>query len=107
MRRVAELGHRVHEWTSAEGIGGKPALQPVEITQYLLEQRPFGGSGFDQVAREIGEDQLVLRRKIIVERALADADFSRDRVDPDGADALAVEQAAGRIENPRLHDLFG
>src|SRR5258707_5256465 len=107
MRRVAQFGDGVDEGTAAKGVGRKPTFEPVEITQNLLEQRPIGRLGLDEVTREIRDDQLVLRRKIVIERALADADFRRDGIDTDGPDALPIEQPACGIENPLLHGLLG
>src|SRR3984893_10421030 len=107
VRRVAQLRDGVDERTSAKSVARKPTFEPVEIAKNLLEQRPIGRLGLDEVAGEIRDDQLVLRRKIVVERAFADADLRRDGVDADGADASAVEQAPRGVENPLLHGLLG
>ena len=44
---------------------------------------------------------------MIVERALADADFGRDGVDADRANSLQIEQPVCGFENPVLHVGFG
>src|SRR5262245_24975086 len=55
---------------------------------------------------EIGRNQRVLGRKVVVERTLADADLGGNRVDADGADALQVEQPVGSLKDAILHRLF-
>ena len=45
---------------------------------------------------------------MVIERALADADFGGDGVDADGADALQVEQPVGGLQDPLFHvEFFG
>ena len=44
---------------------------------------------------EIGRDQVVLAGEVIVERALGHAGRLGDSVNPNGPDALAVEQSVG------------
>src|ERR1700693_2409245 len=107
MRGVAQLGDGIDEGAAPEGIAREPTFEPVKHVEDLREQGPFGCLGRDEVPRQIGDDELVLRRKIIIERALADADFRRDRIDANGADALPVEQAAGWLENAPFPRLFG
>jgi len=57
---------------------------------------------------QIGLDQRILRREVVVERALADADFGRDGIDAVGANALQIEQPVRGFEDALLHGgLFG
>ena len=44
---------------------------------------------------------------MIVQRALADADFGRDGVDADRANSLQIEQPIRGFQNPVLHVRFG
>ena len=58
--------------------------------------------GVDAV--EVGDGEVVLARKVLVEGGLGDPGRGDDRVDPDTAHAVSVEEAEGGIENalPRL-----
>ena len=55
-------------------------------------------------AVEVGDGEVVLARKVPVEGGLGDSGRGDDRVDPDTAHAVGVEEAKGGIENalPRL-----
>ena len=101
--RLLELGDGVHEGAAPEHAGRDGAFETVEGAHDLFQRRPVGGRRGFQPARQVGHDQVVLRRKVVVERALADADLGGDRVDPDGANALAVEQPVGGLEDALLH----
>ena len=52
---------------------------------------------------EVGRYQRVLRGKMIIERALADADLGGNGVDADGANPLLIEQPVGGLQNPLFH----
>src|SRR5450631_228372 len=99
----AHFGNRVDERAAAKALIGEAALQPVEGAENLFCGRLVGGRNRPEPALEIGRYQLVLRRKVVVERALGDADFGRDGIDADGADALQIEQPVGGFEDPLLH----
>src|ERR1700674_5923288 len=51
--------------------------------------------------------QVVLGRKAAIETHLVGAGFGGNGVDPYAADAMAVEQLAGGIENPIAHARLG
>ena len=67
---------------AAEAPGRDRPLEAVEHAQDLLEGRPVGDFQLDQAARQVGGDQRVLGRVVIVEGALADADLVGNRVPP-------------------------
>ena len=98
---VLELGHGVHEGAAAEALPGEGAFEAVEVVEDLLRRRLVGGRDQPHAALQVGLDQRVLARIVVVERALADAGLGRDRVDADHR-ALAVEQPVRRLE-----DAFG
>ena len=101
------FSNRIDERTAAKRLARKPALEPVKDPKDLFERRPLGNAAGDGAARQIGDDQRVLGREIIIERAFADSDLGGDRVDPDGANALPVEQPVGCLEDSLLHCLPG
>ena len=103
---VAEFGDGVDEAAAAKIPAGETFFEPVEGSQDLFERRPLRGPLLEEAALQIGRDQRILGRKVIVERALGDADFGGDGVDAGGANAGAVEQPFGGVENPLLHRLF-
>ena len=102
----AEFGDRIDERAAAKIFGCKTPLQRIEGGENLLDRRLVRRPRLDEAAREVGCDQRVLGRKMVVERALADADLGRDGVDADGADALQIEQAVGGLQNPLFHRLL-
>src|SRR5438034_830371 len=55
-----------------------------------IEQN-FGGRA-REARLQVGGDQRVLRRVVVVERALADAGRGGDGVNADGADSLRIEE---------------
>ena len=56
---------------------------------------------------EIGGDQIILALEMVIERTLGDTRLLRDRIDADGADALAIEQAVGRFDDALASGDFG
>jgi hypothetical protein len=78
----------------------------IEGAENLLDRR-LVGSARGHERRQIGRDQRVLGRKMIVERSLADADFGRDGVDADRTNPLQIEQPVCSFQNPVLHRRFG
>ncbi len=95
MPRVADLDHRVDVGTAAEAAVGEDALEPVERAEDLLARRRVGRRDLAEARREIGRDQRVLGRVVVVQRSLADAGLGRHGVDAHGADALRIEQLVG------------
>ncbi len=101
------LGDCVHEGAAAEVFRRKAPLQRIERRKNLLGRRLVGGARAHEAALQIGGDQRVLGREMVIERALADADLGRDGVDADGANALQIEQLVGGLQNPLFHRLWG
>ena len=87
--------------TAAKILGGKPPLQRIEGAEDLFGGRFVGGARLHEAALQIGRDQRILGREMVVERALADADFGGDGIDADGANALQIEQAGPRSRRIR------
>jgi hypothetical protein len=52
-------------------------------------------------------DQLILGRKAAIETHLVGTGFRGNRVDPDAADAVAIKQLAGGIEDPIAYARLG
>ncbi len=101
--RVLQLDHGVHERATSKPVVGKASLELIEALQYLLCRWPLGDGNGYETTREIGGDEVVLRRKIVIQGSLADPDFRRDLVHTDRSDAVAIEQAVDRFEDPLLH----
>ena len=102
----SKLRDRVDERTAAKALAGETPLQPVEGAEDLFDRRPVGGRSLGETTRQIGRDQFVLGGKVIVQRALADADFGGDGVDADSANAALIKQEVSGFENPLLHGRF-
>ena len=103
----AEFGNRIDERAAAKILRRKAPLQRIEGAENLLDRRFVRWTRRHEAPRQIGRDQRVLGREMIVERALADADFGRDGVDADRANSLQIEQPIRGFENPVLHVGFG
>ena len=69
-------------------------------------RRLVGSAGRHESSSQIGRYQRVLGGKMVVQRALADADLGRDGIDPDRPNALQIEQPVGGFEDPLLHARF-
>src|SRR5207249_3172466 len=94
-----ELCDCIHEWAAAKIPGGEAPLQRIEGGEDLLGRRLVGGALSYEAALQIGRDQRVLGREVVVERALGDADLGRDGIDADSANALQIEQLVGGLED--------
>jgi predicted MFS family arabinose efflux permease len=103
MLGLFQLGDRIHKGATAKNAAGKRALEPIEVAENLLDWRKVRRRNWPDAARQIGDDQLVFGWEMIIQRALADPNCLGNRVDPNRADALAVEQPIGRIEYPLPH----
>src|SRR5262249_26294366 len=55
---------------------------------------------------DIGEGEIFLRGKMVVERGLGDAGLLDDLVDAGGAIAVAVEEITGGLEDPLVRPAF-
>src|SRR5947208_12679780 len=90
--RIADFGDRVDVGAAAEAAVGEHALEPVEGAEDLLARRSVGGRDVLEARLQVGGDQRVLGRIVVVERALADAGRGSDGVNADGADSLRIEE---------------
>jgi hypothetical protein len=97
--RVAELGDGVDVGAAAEAAVGDQAFKPVEVAEDLLARRGVGGREVLEAPLQIGGDQRVLGRIVVVQRAFADARFGGDAVDADAANPLPVEELVGGSED--------
>ena len=77
-----------------------------KVPRICSARRLVGRARLHEAAFQIGRDQRILGREMVVERALADADFGRDGIDADGANALQIEQPVGGLEDALLHRRF-
>src|SRR2546421_12364290 len=89
---IADLGDRVDVGAAAEAAVGEHALEPVEGAEDLLARRGVGGRDVLEARLQVGGDERVLRRVVVVEGALADAGGGDDGVNADGADSLRIEE---------------
>src|SRR2546425_7674565 len=89
---IADLGDRVDVGAAAEAAVGEHALEPVEGAQDLLARRRVGGRDVLEARLQVGADQRVFRRVVVVEGALADAGRGGDGVNADGADPLRIKE---------------
>jgi len=92
---VAELGDGVDVGAAAEAAVGDQALQPVEVAEDLLARRGVGRCELLEAGRQVGGDQRVLGRVVVVQRPLAHPGLGRYGVDADGANPLRVEELVG------------
>src|SRR6267143_129002 len=90
---VADLGDGVDVGAAAEAAVGEHALEPVEGTEDLLARRSVGGGDVLEARLQVGCNQRVLGRIVVVESALADAGLGGDSVNADGTDSLRIEEA--------------
>ena len=106
---TTQLEQDVHERAGLEVLAMKPLVVDVEDREQTLLGL-FGAAQhlrFDEIARpalfaqiEERDDQIVLGRKVPVERRLGDARARHDLVDPHRPYAAVREQLVARVENP-------
>src|SRR6266513_3524046 len=89
---IADLGDGVDVGAAAEAAVGEHALEPVEGAEDLLARRRVGGRDVLEARLQVGCDQRVLGRIVVVEGALADARLGGDGVNADSADPLRIEE---------------
>jgi len=97
---IAELGDRVHVRTAPEVGAAEGALEVIEVAEDLLARGRIRRHHVAKACRQVGGDQLVLGRVVVVEGALADAGLLGHRVDADRADPLRIEQLVRGREDP-------
>src|SRR5229473_322644 len=89
---IADLGDGVDIGAAAEAAVGEHALEPVEGAEDLLARWRVGGRDVLEARLQVGGDQRVLGRIVVVESALADAGLGGDGVNADGADSLRIKE---------------
>src|SRR5258708_9251697 len=104
--RIFQLDDGVDERTTAKLLVGKASLEMNETLQYLLFRWPLGDGNGYQSTSEIGGDEAIFGREIVVQRPLADPDFRSGFFHADPPDALAIKQTVHRFEDPLLHSSF-
>ena len=98
------LGGRVDEGAAAVAVAPAGGCQGIEQAHELLGRVLAGGFGGgmqlpgpDAVdLLQVGQDEVVLGRKVLVERGFRDAGLGDDRVDAGGPETLRVEEPEGR-----------
>jgi hypothetical protein len=103
-----ELEQHVDERAGLEILATEPLVEGVEDGEQLLLRAgptpprlrldPPDGPALLTPFEE-GDDEVVLRRKVAVERRLGDASTLNDLVYADGANAAAREQLVGSVQN--------
>ena len=100
--RVAQLADRIDVGTTTVVGFREDALEMVEVAEELLARRRVRRRNVPEACDQVGRDEVVLGRVVVIERALADARFRRHGVHPDGANPVVIEELVRRGE-----DAFG
>ena len=101
------LGGGVEERAAPVAVAPAGGAEGVEQADQLVGRLgPGGGGGVVQLAApdavdpvEVGEHEVVLRREPLVEGRLGHARLGDDPVDPDGPDAVGVEEPERGVED--------
>ena len=101
--RVGVFGGCVEERTAPvvpcdDGLADAAQDRRDHFAWRLLRERCDGFPPELVLLFDIGEDEIVLRREMIVERRLGHARFRDDAVDAHATDALGVEETGRGIE---------
>lgn len=111
---IAAFADGVRERAAAKRARVKPALQPVEDGEDRLAWISDRRLADDRAARhiprfQIGANEIVLRREMIVDRSPRDAGTLRDRGETDRRDPLRVEELVGcrKDRGASRPDIFG
>jgi hypothetical protein len=108
MLEVGELGDGVDERAAAEEVLSRQVAQPGKDSQDLLpgrQARVVAGAEVppdDLLAPRVKGvgDELLLAAELLVQRPLGHARRLAHQVNPDRADAVAVEQVGGGVNKP-------
>jgi hypothetical protein len=111
---LGDLDHDVDEGAALEVLLAEPVRERVEDCEQALGRGAAAALGLrlQPGARpellaplEEGEDQVVLRGEVAVERHLRDAALGDDPVDPDRPGAVPAEQLVGGVQDPLARGL--
>ena len=102
-RRVGIFGRRVEERTAppasrGHGLADAPHDGRDRFAGRLLRQRRHRRPSEPVLLLDVGDDEIILGGKVIVERRLGHAGFGDDAVDAYGVDAPLVEKPGRRVE---------
>jgi len=104
---VAELRRRAEEGAAPEAVGGHVGPDPpgeveqcvTPLARRTLDDRQHAHALPVRADAQVGQDQVVLRREVPVQRHARRSREDDDVLDAHGAHASFVEQRVGRVEN--------